>query len=89
MQRIEAFLDEPEVPSWASSLKKRSSDIRLYKTAFENATFTFPSPPKTNADRQFVLGPLDIEFPHGQLTLVSGATSSGKSALLASLLGGE
>lgn len=89
MQRIEIFLDEPEVPEWASSLKKRSQREHAYKTAFENATFAFPVPPKSLTTRRFTLGPLDIEFPRGELTLVSGGTSSGKSAMLASLLGGE
>jgi ABC-type siderophore export system fused ATPase/permease subunit len=89
MQRIEGYLDEPEVPEWASSLKKRSEQEYTYKTAFDNAMFAYPSPPQAAAaSRRFVLGPLDIEFPRGQLTLVSGGTSSGKSALLASLLGG-
>lgn len=89
MQRIEAFLDEPEVPAWASSLKKRATEEHTYTTAFENASFAFPATPKTSTMRRSTLGPLDIEFPRGQLTLVSGGTSSGKSALLASLLGGE
>jgi ABC-type cobalamin/Fe3+-siderophores transport system ATPase subunit len=42
-----------------------------------------------NAFPCFELGPLDITFPKGKLTLVSGATGSGKSALLAALLGGQ
>lgn len=89
MQRIETFLEEPEVPAWASSLKKQSSQDHAYKAGFENATFSFPSSPKSSTRREFILGPLDVEFPRGQLTLISGGTSSGKSALLASLLGGE
>jgi len=35
----------------------------------------------------FELGPLDLIFPSGKLSLVTGATGSGKSALLAALLG--
>jgi hypothetical protein len=37
----------------------------------------------------FKLGPLTLDFPTGELSLVSGATGSGKTALLLSLLGGK
>ncbi|KAJ9120945.1 hypothetical protein QFC22_002881 [Naganishia vaughanmartiniae] len=35
----------------------------------------------------FELGPLDFFFPHGKLSVISGPTGSGKSALLHALLG--
>ena len=38
---------------------------------------------------RFVLGPLDVRFPKGLLSLISGPTGSGKSALLNALLGGK
>lgn len=89
MQRIEAFLNEPEVPEWASSLKMPAS-MRASgqgEIGFDNAAFEWDASPKDTPSR-FELGPLDVKFPMGKLTLVSGATGSGKSALLAALLGG-
>ena len=90
MQRIEAFLSETEVPDWASAFKMRAGASRgaaRDEVGFDGASFEWDVAPKDTAAR-FTLGPLDLRFPQGKLTLVSGATGSGKSALLASLLGG-
>ncbi|KAI0950790.1 hypothetical protein AcW1_008002 [Taiwanofungus camphoratus] len=88
MQRLETFLDEPEVPEWASSLKMSANPRTAATTeiGFDNASFEWDVSP-TEAPSRFTLGPLDVRFPEGKLTLVSGATGSGKSALLAALLG--
>jgi ABC-type siderophore export system fused ATPase/permease subunit len=90
MQRIEEFLSESEVPKWASTLAgsnpvNSNGDIR-----FSSATFEWPSLPKSVVSpSRFELGPIDLTFPKSKLTLVSGATGSGKSALLSALLGGK
>ncbi|KAH9902650.1 P-loop containing nucleoside triphosphate hydrolase protein [Cubamyces lactineus] len=89
MQRIERFLAEPEVPDWASSLKRpseQSSENQEAEIGFEDATFEWDVAPK-EAPSRFTLGPLNIRFPPGRLSLVSGPTGSGKSALLVALLG--
>lgn len=58
--------------------------------AFHQASFEWSERNDEGGEAaRFVLGPLDIEFPSGQLTLVTGNTGSGKTALLASLLGGK
>ncbi len=88
MQRIEEFLNEAEVPDWASSLKSDiSPDVSEDKIGFKAASFEWDVAPKNEPSR-FTLGPLNIEFPKGKLTLVIGPTGSGKSALLNALLGG-
>lgn len=89
MQRIEKFLNEVEVPDWASSLKRdpqpaASNDVEI---GFENASFEWDIA-QTEAPSRFTLGPLDIRFPPGKLSLVSGPTGAGKSALLVAMLGG-
>lgn len=90
MQRIEEFLKEDEVPEWASSLKNQSAPAeRSDEVGFAEAVFGWNAPPGKNPDNAFQLGPLDFTFPKGKLTLVSGSTGSGKTALLLSLLGGE
>ena len=89
MQRIEEFLREGEVPKWAFSLTASHDDRRTDEIGFVAATFQWPSLPKSpQTPSHFELGPLDIIFPKGKLSLVAGATGSGKSALLAALLGG-
>jgi ABC-type transport system involved in cytochrome bd biosynthesis fused ATPase/permease subunit len=102
MQRIEAYLAEEEIPAWASSLKAAEnpghfpeSDSR--RVGFEGATFEWhrraenAATPATSGAATlhgFQLTNLDISFPTGKLTLVSGRTGSGKTALLNALLGG-
>ena len=91
MQRIDEFLKETEVEDWASSLKSTtttpSQDIDSGKVGFADGVFEWDASPRDGPAR-FTLGPLNTEFPCGKLTLVSGTTGSGKSALLSALLGG-
>ncbi|KAK7682642.1 hypothetical protein QCA50_014442 [Cerrena zonata] len=90
MQRIEKFLEEPEVEDWASSLKSTatapSQGSGGGKVGFVDGAFEWDVSPRDEPSR-FTLGPLNMEFPSGKLTLVSGATGSGKSAVLSALLG--
>lgn len=55
---------------------------------FEKGIFTWSMVTRGRPHAPFKLGPLDLTFPIGELSLVSGATGSGKTALLLSLLGG-
>ncbi|TFK41840.1 pleiotropic drug resistance ABC transporter [Crucibulum laeve] len=86
MQRIEEFLQEDDVPDWASTLTSLPLQPSTSVVGFTAGVFTWDSKVQECSSR-FQLGPLDITFPSGKLTLVSGATGSGKSALLAALLG--
>jgi len=92
MQRIETFLQEDEVDDWACSLSA-SVDPRPLgddtPVGFSNAVFRWPGMPSGDSTSPaFELGPLDVTFVPGALTVISGATASGKSAFLSALLGG-
>lgn len=77
------------MPDWASSLKSsESASSDSTDVGFENATFHWDVAPRSEPSR-FTLGPLNLKFPKGQLSLISGPTGSGKSALLNALLGGS
>lgn len=77
-QRIERYLGQPEQPS-ASVLAK---SVRL-----ENVSITWPThnkrPSSTDA---FRLKSVSLNFPKGELSIVTGNTGSGKSLLIASIL---
>lgn len=79
---IEVFLKEAEVPACAFSLKiSPTSEIVVQnEISFEDARFEGDISPKGTLSR-FQLGPLNLRFPQGKLTLVSWATRSGKNAL--------
>lgn len=88
---------EDEVPDWVSSLK-RSSDPPLSKPriGFENATLQWnsgkqesdvPSASAPDDETRFELSHLSVTFPVGELTIVTGPTGSGKTAVLTALLG--
>ncbi|KIL71527.1 hypothetical protein M378DRAFT_182928 [Amanita muscaria Koide BX008] len=87
MQRIEKFLDEPEVPDWASTLTATVRPSNQDLIGFVHATFTWESKDDKITSLPFQLGPLDLVLPRGQLTLIGGPTGSGKSAMLVALLG--
>lgn len=87
MQRIEKFMIESEVPEWASSLQySPCPDHHLSLAITKNATFKW-SPDLDDDD--FVLGPINVSFPPGELSLIIGNTGSGKTSLLLALLGGK
>ncbi|KAF8899072.1 hypothetical protein BD779DRAFT_1781441 [Infundibulicybe gibba] len=90
MQRIEAFLGEEEVPAWATTLasKQDAQPGPQVNVGFIDATFEWqPSRSMQSSEARFRLGPMNVCFPIGKLTVVTGATGSGKTALLAALLG--
>ncbi|KAM0256050.1 hypothetical protein ACHAQJ_005249 [Trichoderma viride] len=55
--------------------------------SFNNATITFPFGSEGPAEEQFALRKLNLDFPNNCLSVISGSTGSGKSLLLAAILG--
>ena len=94
LQRIQDFLKEDEVPDWASTLSipiPNSSYLMDDRVGFSDASFEWHGSSSSAAapsTTRFQLGPLDVVFPTGKLSIVGGVTGSGKSALLNALLGG-
>ncbi|KAL7412630.1 hypothetical protein BDY24DRAFT_442169 [Mrakia frigida] len=88
LDRLDAFLHQSEVIDEFDEDRvvpphpKSSSFI-----GFSNATFAWLREEKADKDvRNFRLN-LDVEFVPGEINLVSGPTGSGKSSVLAALLG--
>ncbi|KAK6347368.1 hypothetical protein TWF696_007434 [Orbilia brochopaga] len=77
-ERIQKHLDSAEKEEYIKS----SSRI-----AFTDASVAWASDEDEKEEDRFVIRDINIDFPIGGLSLITGATGSGKSLLLAALLG--
>ncbi|RMZ88221.1 hypothetical protein DV736_g4561, partial [Chaetothyriales sp. CBS 134916] len=76
--RIQTFLDSPERDN---SLKPGQC------VTFKDATVAWPSDDNDSDQGIFKLQNINLEFPKGELSVISGRTGSGKSLLLSSIIG--
>lgn len=84
-ERIDKYLAAPEQEVY---LKQNTTG----HVVFRNATVAWPSDESTKEDNEkaptrFHLNNLNLTFPPGELSVISGTVGSGKSLLLASILG--
>lgn len=89
LNRISQFLDEPDTAKWSILA---SDAARTPRIGFEHATLAWPGQPIDDGlvkvvPPDFALENLDLNFPIGKLSLITGPVGSGKTALLLSLLG--
>ncbi|KAK1830843.1 ABC bile acid [Podospora conica] len=82
LKRIEKFLDGPEI----KDIRTYSADDRS-PIVFEEASLSWPVDDKEGESDPFVLRNVSLRFPPGELSVISGKTGSGKSLLLAAVLG--
>lgn len=78
IKRIEKYLDSPEVDSTAQD----GTEV-----AFENASLAWPCDEDVAEEDRFVLRGVNVSFPRGELSVISGKTGTGKSLMLAAILG--
>jgi ABC-type multidrug transport system fused ATPase/permease subunit len=77
--RIEKYLNAPEIT-------KNTTDSP--NISFDNTSIAWPSDEeKTDNDLRYVLRNINVSFPENELSVVSGKTGTGKSLLLAAILG--
>lgn len=96
VRRVEKFLQEGETDKYEQLSQKRPNDA--LEIGFEHATFTWGHKDEDNADDlsddgvsdsgyDFTLRDLNLKFEVGKLSIITGATGSGKSSMLLALLG--
>lgn len=79
VNRIEKYLNAPEIT-------KNTTDSP--NISFDNASIAWPSDEeKEEDDLRYVLRDINVSFPNNELSVVSGKTGTGKSLLLAAILG--
>ncbi|TGJ87793.1 hypothetical protein E0Z10_g900 [Xylaria hypoxylon] len=82
IKRIDAYLGGAEI----SKITKDADEI-----SFDNASIAWPSDTdSTSGDEdpdRFILRHINATFPKGELSVISGKTGSGKSLMLAAVLG--
>lgn len=76
--RVQEYLDSPERVE-----ETKPGDA----VSFNSTTIAWPSDDPETEENQFTLRNLNLVFPKKQLSVVSGRTGSGKSLLLASMIG--
>lgn len=78
VKRIEQYLNSPEV----EKISKDSDEV-----TFDNASIAWPSDEDIDEADKFVLRNINVTFPKGELSVISGKTGTGKSLMLAAILG--
>ena len=84
--RVQAFLEEPETLKYRQVSRPGPADPQI---GFRGAVVGYLTPDaiKKAEFEPFRLGELDISFPIGALSVITGPVGSGKSTLILSLLG--
>lgn len=78
IKRIEEYLNSPDV----EKVSKDSDEV-----AFDNVSIAWPADENTEEADRFVLRDINVTFPKGELSVISGKTGTGKSLVLAAILG--
>ncbi|KAK3300114.1 P-loop containing nucleoside triphosphate hydrolase protein [Chaetomium fimeti] len=78
INRIEQYLNSPEV----EKISKDSDEV-----SFDNASIAWPCDEDVDEADKFVLRNINVTFPKGELSVISGKTGTGKSLMLAAILG--
>ncbi|KAJ4296950.1 hypothetical protein N0V88_003866 [Collariella sp. IMI 366227] len=78
IDRIEEYLNSAEV----EKISKDSDEV-----TFDNASIAWPADAETPEEERFVLRNVNVTFPKGELSIISGKTGTGKSLMLATILG--
>ncbi|KAB5584838.1 P-loop containing nucleoside triphosphate hydrolase protein [Coniochaeta sp. 2T2.1] len=78
IKRIEIYLNSPEV----ATVTKHADEV-----TFDKATIAWPADDEIEDSERFVLRDINVAFPQGELSVISGKTGTGKSLMLAAILG--
>ncbi|CAK7230583.1 hypothetical protein SBRCBS47491_007634 [Sporothrix bragantina] len=78
VKRIEEYLASPDLVK----ITKDGDEI-----SFDGASVAWPSDENIDESERFVLRDINLTFPKGELSVISGKTGTGKSLMLSAILG--
>lgn len=84
---IEAWVSTGRIGKYLESPERVQTTIPSDFVSFEKATVAWPADSQEENPERFMLQDLNINFPANSLSVISGKTGSGKSLLLAAILG--
>ncbi|OAA68195.1 ABC bile acid transporter [Niveomyces insectorum RCEF 264] len=78
IKRLEEYLTSPDLVQ----VVEDADDV-----SFDKASVAWPVDEEVDESERFVLRDVDLTFPAGELSVISGKTGTGKSLMLAAILG--
>ena len=84
---LEAYVSVNRIDEYLSSPEKDAKSVSNPAIVFQDASIAWPSDVESHEEDHFMLQHMDLAFPKHELSVIGGATGSGKSLLLASLIG--
>ncbi|KAL8920824.1 MAG: hypothetical protein Q9208_005996 [Pyrenodesmia sp. 3 TL-2023] len=84
---LEAWVSLRRIGEYLAAPEREDFTIPAAEVTFENAWLAWSSDSQEEDPDRFVLRNVNLVFPAGKLSVISGKTGSGKSLLLAAILG--
>lgn len=84
---VEGFVSTERIGKYSESSERAQKMLPTGHISFEKSTVTWPTENLDYKAEQFMLRDMNINFPSKGLSVISGKTGSGKSLLLAAIVG--
>lgn len=84
---VDAYVSVKRIENYLRGAEIEKSTKDADEVTFDNATIAWPSDEEGEDPDRFILRNVTATFPKGELSVISGKTGTGKSLMLAAILG--